>query len=385
MVREANAANHWSFLVAGIQSNAPAPDCGLPPTQCRLVEFSGRDIAFPIVGMSDVMPYDSRTFGSLSATELMEYENAFSQVLRDAFQRTRPDVIHAHHLWILTALARELFPRTPIVVSCHGSDLRQFQLCPHLQERVLRGCRGVAAVMALTAAQKTDITRLYGMSPQHVRVAGAGYDSTLFKAGVKPDPTPVRLVYAGKLSRAKGVPNLLAALERIAVLPWELHLVGGGGGQEGAACLGRARELGDRVRVHGPKTQAELAALMNQSHVLVLPSLYEGLALVILEAIASGCRIVATDLPGVGEVLGSERPSFVDLVAPPRLHSVDVPYAEDAEKFEEALAAALRAQIVAARDQPNIDITPLNDRLSAFTWPSVFARVQQAYFSVAGR
>jgi len=385
MLREAKAAGHWSFLLAGIQSTGPAPDCGLPPSQCQFVQFSAADISFPIVGMSDVMPYESRTFSSLSPAELAEYESAFSSALRAAFRKAEPDVIHTHHLWIVSSLARQLFPRIPMAASCHGSDLRQFQRCPHLQEQVLRGCRELDAVIALTAAQRREIARLYNVTPGRLWVGGAGYDSTLFTPGVKPDPNPVRLIYAGKLSKSKGLPHFLAALKRIDALPWQLHLVGGGGGEEGAACVTQARELGDRIRIHGPKTQVEVARLMKQSHVLVLPSLYEGLALVILEGIASGCRVVTTQLPGVDEVLRDARSPFIDLVAPPRLHSVDIPYAEDEAVFESALADALRAQILAAREQPNIDVTPMREQLEAFSWSSVFRRVEEVYFAMLDR
>jgi glycosyltransferase involved in cell wall biosynthesis len=335
--------------------------------------------------MSDVMPYESRTFGSLSAAELAEYETAFSRVLSAAVGKANPDVIHTHHLWILSSVARQLFPRIPMVASCHGSDLRQFQQCPRLQERVLRGCRGLDAVFALTTAQKTAIASLYELPLERVWVAGAGYDSRLFTLGVKPAPNPVQLIYAGKLSNSKGLPHLFAALPRIDALPWQLHLVGAGGGHEGAGCLRRASDFGNRVCVHGPKTQVEVAALMKQSHVLVLPSLYEGLGLVILEGIASGCRVVATHLPGVEEVLGDVRARFIELVQPPRLHSVDVAYAEDEAAFEDALANALRAQILAARAQPNIDLTPMREQLTAFSWSNVFRRVERVYSAVLDR
>ena len=65
-----------------------------------------------------------------------------------------------------------------------------------------------------------------------------------------------------------------------------------------------AKELGEKVRVCGVLSQKSLAKVRRHSHILVLPSFYEGLPLVILEGLASGCRIVATDLPGNKEILG---------------------------------------------------------------------------------
>ena len=61
---------------------------------------------------------------------------------------------------------------------------------------------------------------------------------------------------------------------------------------------------------------------------MILPSFYEGLPLVILEGLASGCRIVATDLPGTKEVLGNSDADFITLVKTPRLRFTDQPYRE---------------------------------------------------------
>jgi glycosyltransferase involved in cell wall biosynthesis len=384
MLREAEARHHRSFLVAGIQADGPAAAPGLAPSQCVYVRFLQADISYPIVGMSDVMPYESRTFASLTDRELREYETAFANALSGAVTRFRPDVIHTHHLWITSSLARSLFPDIPVVATCHGTDLRQFHQCPHLRERVLRGCRRLDAVMALSGTQKAEIVRLYGLAPQRVAVVGAGYDEALFTAGPKPDPNPVQLIYAGKLSRSKGVPALLRALARIDAPASHLHLVGGGGGEEGEHCISLARALADRVQVHGSMEQQGVAALMKQSHILVLPSVYEGLGLVALEGLASGCRLVATNLPGLNEILKDVRTSFISLVKAPRLRAPDQLYAEDESGFEDDLAAALRTQIAAAVRQPDIDLTPLRSTLAASSWSGTFARVQSVYTSVVG-
>ena len=151
----------------------------------------------------------------LSEENLNEYETAFSMLLEKALERFKPDLIHSHHLWILTSLTRRLFPHIPLVTTCHGSDLRQFQNCKHLREKVLEGCREINFVMALSQAQKDEIVRLYDIAADKIIVVGAGYNDTLFYPTRKPDPDPVQLVYAGKLSNAKGVPWFLRALASI--------------------------------------------------------------------------------------------------------------------------------------------------------------------------
>jgi glycosyltransferase involved in cell wall biosynthesis len=379
MLREAADRGHRNFLVAGIPHDQPALLDGKADDNCAFVRFGGPDIALPIVGMSDVMPYASARFCDLSSGELQAYEDAFTQRLERVLQRFTPHVIHSHHLWIVSALVRRLAPGIPMVTTCHGSDLRQFQNCPHLRGRVLEGCRRLDAVMALSEAQKENIVQLYGLPAEKIFVVGAGYNDRLFSLEAKPAPDPVQIVYAGKLSNAKGVPWLLRSLSTITDPAWELHLVGGGSGEEQAACLALARQLGDRVRVHGAVTQAALAGIMKTAHLFVLPSFYEGLPLVVLEALASGCRIVATDLPGVVELLGDTAADFVTLVARPRLVNIDQPLAEDEGPFEMRLAGALQSQIEAAARRLDIDRTPVQSKLDAYTWGGVFQKVHGVY------
>ena len=120
---------------------------------------------------------------------------------------------------------------------------------------------------------------------------------------------------------------------------------------------------------------------MRQSHILVLPSFYEGLPLVILEGLASGCRIVATDLPGTREVLGNSDADFIDLVRTPRLRFTDQPYREDETLFEQNLKNALHRQICAASRCPKIDLSPIQDKIDSFTWSAIFEKVRKVYLS----
>jgi glycosyltransferase involved in cell wall biosynthesis len=382
MMREAAVAGHDNFMIAGIQSDRDAELHGVTPEQCRFVRFNGEDLSFRIPGMTDIMPYPSTRFIDLSAAEIDAYEAVFKRVLTDTVAEFHPDIIHTHHLWLVSSLVRRLFPHIPVVTTCHGTDLRQFQNCVHLRDKVLRGCRHLNAALALSAAQKKDIERLYQLPPEKVVVCGAGYNDGMFTVGTKPVPRPVQLVYAGKFWNAKGLPWLLKALKRIEAPDWQLHMVGGGSGPENDECLRLANDLGERVTVHGLIPQARLAAIFKQAHLFVLPSFFEGLPLVVLEALASGCRVIANDLPGVKAVLGDVAADFITLVPTPRLKNMDRPYPEDLPAFVQAMVRALEFQMAGALRQPDIDPAPIADKLAAFTWRGVFAQVEKVYVGV---
>ncbi len=384
MIREAARRGHENFLLAGVPRGEELQPAGLAAAACEFVTFHGGDLPFPVVGMSDVMPYPSRRFSDLSPPEVEAYEWGFADRLLDVVAGFQPQVIHSHHLWLLTAVARQMFPHLPLVATCHGSDLRQFHFCPHLRPRVLAGTRHLQGIMALSGAQKHDIIRLYDIPGDRIEVVGAGYNEALFRPQPKPTTDPVQLVYAGKLSRAKGVPWLLRALRNLVHLPWRLHLVGGGTGEERDEILELATALGDRVHLWGPQSQEELARLMGQAHLVVLPSFFEGLPLVVLEALACGCRVVTTALPGVEEVLGGYDTEAILLVARPRLLGQDTPRQEDEDGFVRDLADALTRQILAARERPEIDRREVGEILEYYSWSQVFARVEQVYLGALG-
>jgi glycosyltransferase involved in cell wall biosynthesis len=105
--------------------------------------------------------------------------------------------------------------------------------------------------------------------------------------------------------------------------------------------------------------------------VFVLPSFYEGLPLVVIEALACGCTVVVTDLPGIRPWLQASLPGAPVLyVKPPRMVDVDTPYEGDLPEFEYDLAAAL-AQ-AAAMPHAAFDTT-------AVSWDGLCARIRDVF------
>jgi glycosyltransferase involved in cell wall biosynthesis len=384
MIRQAQARGHENAMLAGV----PEDFQQRPETvACRtfFLRF-GRDLPHPVTGMSDVMPYPSTRFRDLSDRQLAAYEQCFAELLDLAIQDFRPDIIHSNHLWIMSALARRLFPDIPMIASCHGSDLRQFRSNPHLQSRVLAGCRALDGVLALSRTQRDEIVARYGIPPHKVHVTGVGFNSGTFTWAPKAATAPVRIVYAGKLSNAKGVPWLLRALEKLADCELILDLCGSADGPEQQAIVAAAEKLAPRVKLHGHLEPERLAQLMRQAHIFVLPSFFEGLPLVLLEALACGCRPVATRLPGVAEVFSHLEGNGVSLVDLPALQDIDTPRPEAEEPFVERLAAALREQIVACRKNPRSSPCPEAEKLLAgYSWSAIFAGVEEIYREVRTR
>lgn len=381
MLRQAKAANHTGTLVAAVNEDTrlrknPAAE------NVDLVFFGRPPLDYPLPGMSDVMPYVSSRFQDLSFKQIDKYEEAFFDAVTRRIDGFAPDIIHSHHLWLLSSLIKKNFPRIPLVVSCHGSDLRQFRLCPHLRRRVLEGCEAIDRILSLTELQKEEIVSLYGLRRENIVVTGAGYNSCRFTPAKKPPAPPVEIIYCGKLSRAKGVPWLLMALKSLEDLDFHFHLVGSGSGPEERECLLLARSLANRVTVHGSLSQRQLAGLLQRTHLFVLPSLYEGLPLVVLEALACGCRAAVTELPGSLAIADRVDSRLVTTIALPRLHHIDHPVADDEQAFVTAIAEAVKSAASGCLEQGDTDTEILRSSLAPFTWKSIFAAIEEQYHSL---
>lgn len=373
LVRGAAAAGWEQRAVVG----TPVEDCepavgDLPADRIEPLRFGrGGDLPFAVPGMSDVMPYPSTRFAALSNDELAAYRARWSAHLRGVLTRFAPDVIHAHHAWLVGALLRDLAPQVPIVLHGHGTELRQLELCPHLRDEVTSGCRRADRFALLHDEHARRYRDAYGLGDAQVAVVGAGYRDELFHARGRPTDPGATIVYAGKLSRAKGLPWLLDAVERLARTRADVRLfvAGGGAGAESDALRERMRSLAPHVVAHGPLEQERLAALLRSAAVFVLPSFSEGLPLVLVEAAAAGCRLVATRLPGIVSGLAGPLGDALELCAPPRMLRVDEPDPRDLPAFVTALAAALER----ALQRGPVAAPPPG--LAQFTWDAVFARV----------
>ncbi|MCF8045834.1 MAG: glycosyltransferase family 4 protein [Desulfarculaceae bacterium] len=379
IAEKAACKGHQNFLAAGVQGAFEPDSSVIPGENTRFVRFDGCDLDFPVAGMSDAMPYESSIFSGLTGHQLQCYENVFETAIREAVDRFRPDIVHTNHLWIVSAIARRVAKDIPVVTLCHGTCLRQHSLCPDISASIRPFLEQIDRVMVLSEYQKREVLGRGLVRPEQIDVVGGGYNQSLFAYQDKPFKGTVELLYAGKLSRAKGVPWLLRSLFRIRDLPWRLHLAGDGAGEEKEECLNLAGELGNRVVVHGSLSHEKLAALMKTSHIFVLPSFFEGLPLVLMEALACGCRIVTTSLEGTREVLGGADSRLASMVDLPPLQTVDVPFEKDRDLLEDKLADAVKEMTKQVRENPCPDQKRISAITAPYTWEKVFSRIEAVY------
>lgn len=360
-VRGLMRAGHKVSLVAGIdRDDAPDVPGGV---DFHPVRFRTDELPFPVCGMSDQMPYTATRYRDMTPDMVRRFKRAFDKAIRSVCPGKLPDVVLAHHLYLVSAqtaetlrtLAAERGCACPSIRGiCHSTDLRQ--MGKHSLERdfIVERVRALDRIFALHDAQKSEIVKVYGVDEERVYMVGSGYNDALFSSQGRrtaSEGSPARVAYAGKIWRKKGIGCLIACTDLLRTPPEKIEfcLVGGHNDEaEYNDLTARADKSRYRFDFPGKVDQHRLAEFYRASNVFVLPSFFEGLPLVVIEALACGCKAVVTDLPGIRPWIEANVPAApVWYVEPPRMESVDEPVAADLPAFEARLAAAIDEAVAA--------------------------------------
>ena len=156
----------------------------------------------------------------------------------------------------------------------------------------------IIAVSQFTARQAIDIL---GVEEARVRVVHHGVRAPVSAAAVTRQKI---ILHVGAIQRRKNISRLVDAFERVDP-GWQLVLAGsaGYGAQEIAARIGAARSR-DRIRMPGYVPPAELANWYAQAAIFAFPSLDEGFGMPVLEAMAAGTPVIASNRSAIPEVAG---------------------------------------------------------------------------------
>ena len=344
---------------------------------CKAAQARFSALPFPVVGMSDIMPYTSTRYRDLTPDMTAQFEEAFIDAVRRAIAELDPDLIICHHLFLLTALVRKHFPERRIAGISHGTDLRQMINCDNLREIVKPYIKELDAALALHAEQRTQIIEIFGMEESRVSVIGSGYNNKLFNTEGRAEREagkPLRITYAGKISRPKGVPEMLAALDRLAAdssaPAFELTMAGG---CQDEVMKEKLEKLPDWAEWLGQIPQPALAELMRRTDIFILPSYFEGLPLVLIEAMSAGAVPVSTDLPGIRSWISANVSGSNAVFVPmPQMKSIDEPTDAGRSSFTNDLTTVLSDTMNAF--SAGILPGPPPDT-SAITWDGLAARL----------
>ncbi len=230
-------------------------------------------------------------------------------------------IIHAH--WIipqgLIAYSLKLISRKPIKVLCtsHGGDLFSLKgkFAQILKKKVLLSTDSITVVNSL---MKKEVLHLCAPSKPKVAIIPMGVDLQLFFPG-DGKQRPFSLVFVGRLVKKKGLSYLINALPKIVKLfpKTILTIIGDGPLKKNLENLVQEKRLGNNVRFLGSIPNSELPQYYQQHQIAVFPFIVadngdrEGLPVVVSEAIACGCCVITTDLPGFEDMINDNQDVFI--------------------------------------------------------------------------
>jgi glycogen(starch) synthase len=286
----------------------------------------------------------------------------------------RADLVHVHlgeDLAILPLAALAAGPwGLPVVLTVHCSLAHTLRVCD-ARTAILhtlggwiehQGERRATATVVLTRRLAELLAADAGAPTAHVVRRGA--DRRLFSAPPGPDPFPAltgdpRVVFVGRIVRQKGVHVLVDAAGRLRTPGVQVVLVGDGPARARVERQAAALGVSDRVHVTGFVEHDRIPDVLATARLLVLPSFYEELGAVLVEALHAGVPVVASRVGGVPEVVRDGVTGL--LVAPGDADALAG--AIDTVLSDHALAASMRA--AARRHAREYDLGRMTEQIHA--------------------
>jgi starch synthase len=205
-----------------------------------------------------------------------------------------------------------------------------------------------------------------GVSADKIARVSYGADWTRFRPVAEPDPETFEVLFTGHVSLRKGVPYLLQAFSRLRHPRKRLRFVGSV--QKELETLIRDGGLPtENVEFLGIVPHANLKEIMSRSHVMVLPSIEEGLALVQGEALACGCPIISSTNSGAEDIISDGREGFIIPIRAPEalLERMERLVQEPALRAEMSAAALQRVKTLGGWDEYGTQFVRVLERFGA--------------------
>ena len=268
---------------------------GAPRRETRhgVTVFHPRYVVIPKIGINAAPSLLAR--GSKACFEALRKEHGF-------------DVVDAHYFYPDGVAAAKLTRASglPLIVTARGSDINVIAQFPRARKMILWAADQAAAVVAVSAALQAQMVRI-GIPEDRIHVLRNGVDTSFFHRLPREETRlglgvrATTLLSVGKLVEGKGHDLVVRALKSLPDA--HLVIVGAGPMRRALENLVADLDLRGRVRFAGEVSHEALREYYSAADVLVLASAREGMPNVVLESLACGTPVVATDVGGTAEII----------------------------------------------------------------------------------
>lgn len=237
------------------------------------------------------------------------------------------DILQLHH-WTSGAGLLDCVPEslpivfTPHLLASEKARIIGIELPAEVAELEHRLLKRADVTVALSRAEQE---RCLQLGARRVELVPNGVSDTFFEIPASRRPAsgmPIRIGSVGRICAQKGTDSFLSAVETLidAGMDVEVEIVGPPYAEDDFERSIRSRlldpRLCNRVRLLGAVPHTQLPSIISRWHIYVQPSRYESQCIALLEAMAAGRIVVATDVPAVAEYLNSEMGFLIP--SPPR-------------------------------------------------------------------
>jgi len=218
------------------------------------------------------------------------------------------DIIHAH--WSVcgaVAVLTQPIHQKPVITTLRGSDIHRANKAGVFSLLHKKAVRGSSFIVGVSQAITDKLGRQHPGMADKIRFIPNGVDSAFYAlpAGREyPATSPFKLLFIGSLIPCKGLDVLLRALAVIDSLhSWTLTVAGDGPEGDHLKSITTGLKIDANIRFLGSVSPEKIPQLMNDHHILILPSYREGRPNVVLEAMAAALPVLATNINGTRELV----------------------------------------------------------------------------------
>ena len=254
--------------------------------------------------------------------------------LNSILRRLKPDVLHTRNTATLECQLVGWWRRIPLRIHGeHGWDVNDMHGTNKTYQRLRRAIKPfVHQYIALSSEARDYLLSIIKVPAQRVNHICNGVDDKKFKPTAQRDNSELVFGCVGRLEKVKNHQLLAHAFANLTELSGDqpkvkLHLIGEGSCRDEVESIFNQHACTEQVWM--PGSRDDIAELMPQFDVFVLPSLAEGISNTILEAMSCGVAVIATDVGGNAELVEEGQSGFlVDETSPEQMVKRMLEYVE---------------------------------------------------------